>query len=103
MMPMQGMPAARVVGTYPPYTGQQHGIGYAPPPQQGMVDPSGMLARPRLETVFPAPVVSGVPIGGSPSMGGSPGPDGMARQPLTPVEEALRGFLSPELGDLGHP
>ena len=104
MMSMQGMPAARVVGTYPPYTGQQHGYGPLPPGAQGMVDPSGgMLARPRLETGFPAPVVSGVPMGGSPSMGGSPGLEGMPRQPLTPVEEALRGFLSPDLGDLGHP
>ena len=102
MMQMQGMQAARVVGTYPPYTGQQHGYG-PPPPPPGMMDPSGMMARPRLETGFPAPVMSGMPMGGSPSMGGSPGADGMMRQPLTPVEEALRGFLSPELGDLGHP
>ncbi|KAK4150007.1 hypothetical protein C8A00DRAFT_46503 [Chaetomidium leptoderma] len=102
---MQGIPSARVMGTYPPYTGQQHGYVY--PPQQ--LDPNvGMMARPRLDTGFPTPV--GAMPGGngagmgqisSPPMGGSPGNDGMP--PLTPVEETLRGFLSPDLGDLGHP
>jgi hypothetical protein len=105
---MQGMPSSRVMGTYPPYTGQQHGIGIAYPPRP--YDPNMGLTRPRLETGFPNPVGTGQPgvngngmgqMGGSPNMGNSPGGDGMP--PLTPVEEALRGFLSPDLNDLGHP
>ncbi|KAH6623410.1 hypothetical protein F5144DRAFT_595587 [Chaetomium tenue] len=101
---MQGMPSARVMGTYPPYTGQQHGIGIVYPRP---MDPNAMMVRPRLETAFANPVPTG-PGGNaglgmgqvaSPNMGGSPGGDGM--QPLTPVEEALREFLSPDLGDLG--
>lgn len=101
--PMQGMPSSRVMGTYPPYTGQQHGIGivYPRPMEQ-----SRMMMQPRLETGFANPVPTGPSGNGlgmgqvaSPNLGGSPGGDGM--QPLTPVEEALRGFLSPDLGDLG--
>jgi hypothetical protein len=115
-----------MMGSYPPYgvhpqqqqqqmqqqqqqQQQQHQqIAY----QQRPFDPSaaGMMGRPRLETGFPLAVM---PVGangggmqgqvGSPNMGGSPGGgDGMGGQPLTPVEEALRGFLSPDLGDLGH-
>ncbi|KAK3305975.1 uncharacterized protein B0T15DRAFT_533957 [Chaetomium strumarium] len=129
--PMQGIPtAARVVGTYPPYTSSmpqqpqqvQPGmhLGYHPAGQNA----TGMLGRPRLETGFPsAPVAAGGPgqqhegrMGGqmgSPDSGGSmdlgvgTNPvvvsdlEGVA--PLTPVEEAIRGFLSPDLGDLGHP
>ena len=104
--PMQGMPSARVMGTYPPYTGQQHGIGIVYPPRQ--MDHNAMMARPRLETGFANPVPTGPGGNGagmgqmtSPNMGGSPAGDGMP--PLTPVEEALRGFLSPDMGDLGHP
>lgn len=103
--PMQGMPSARVMGTFPPYTGQQHGIGIVYPPRP--YDLNAMVVRPRLETGFPNPVGpgqggNGGGIGqmGSPNIGGSPAGDGMP--PLTPVEEALRGFLSPDLGDLGH-
>ncbi|KAG7294201.1 hypothetical protein NEMBOFW57_004271 [Staphylotrichum longicolle] len=104
---MQGMPAARVMGTYPPYTGQQHGIAYAPAPRT--MDPSAaLMGRPRLETGFPTPVGGG-PGSGALGMGqmNSPGvgtvSDADGVPPLTPVEEALRGFLSPDLGDLGHP
>jgi hypothetical protein len=100
---MQGMPSARIMGTYPPYTGQQHGIAYPARP----MDPNVMLVRPRLETGFPNPLPSasggnaaGMGQISSPPMGGSPGGDAMP--PLTPVEEALREFLSPDLSDLGR-
>jgi hypothetical protein len=108
---MQGIPSARIVGAYPPYAGSQPGMVYAPPPPppppQVHVDPSGVLARPRMETGFPTPV-AGTQAGNAPGMGqmGSPemgsNPDGEGMPPLTPVEEALRGFLSPNLSDLGH-
>ncbi|KAK4119143.1 hypothetical protein N657DRAFT_693966 [Parathielavia appendiculata] len=103
--PMQGIPSTRVLGTYPPYTGQQHGYAYPGRP----MDPSmnAMLARPRLETGFPhavppAPPGNAAGMGhmSSPHMEGSPGGDAMP--PLTPVEEALREFLSPDLGELGR-
>jgi hypothetical protein len=103
--PMQGMPSARIMGTYPPYTGQQHGIAYPARP----MDPNVMLVRPRLETGFPNPVptasagnAAGMGQISSPPIGGSPGGDATGMPPLTPVEEALREFLSPDLSDLGR-
>ncbi|KAK4131310.1 hypothetical protein BT67DRAFT_161178 [Trichocladium antarcticum] len=114
-----------MVGSYPPYgvqqqqqqqhaqqmAFQQHQQHHQQLQQRGFDGVgAGMPGRTRLETGFPAAVM---PVGagnqggmqgqvGSPNMGGSPGGgDGMGA-PLTPVEEALRGFLSPDLNDLGH-
>ncbi|KAK4096300.1 hypothetical protein N658DRAFT_501734 [Parathielavia hyrcaniae] len=105
-----GIPSTRILGTYPPYTGQQHGYAYPPRPMDPNMNMNGMLGRPRLETGFHNPVPSSAPpagnaaVGmghvGSPHMEGSPGGDGMP--PLTPVEEALREFLSTDLGNLGR-
>jgi hypothetical protein len=46
-----------------------------------------------------SPDMSDLGVGG----GMSPMGDLEGMAPLTPVEEAIRGFLSPDLGDLGHP
>lgn len=100
---MQGMPSSRVVGSYPPYTGQQHGIGIVYPSRQ--MDPMAMMTRPRLETGFPGTVPAAPPANGAamgqmatPNMNNSPAGDGIP--PLTPAEEeALRELLSPDLGN----
>lgn len=121
--PGMPVPAARVMGSYPPYVVGQPQQPHQQQHQQAgvMYHPSAaaaVLGRPRLETGFPsAPVGGGGGAGGaaagmqqqymgSPEVGNhsasglSPEVDGMA--PLTPgVEEALRGFLSQDLGELG--
>lgn len=172
-MPMPGaIQSSRVMGTYPPYTGQQHGVGVPFPPPTHMMPPQYHQQHqqhhqqqqqqqqhlqlqqqrqqeqqqrqheqqglnpfpPRLDTAFmtglnaPKSAVSALPGPGGPAMGqmaspelglglgmgmglgmgldgspnsrGGPGGDGNGG-PLTPVEEALRGFLSPDLGELG--
>ncbi|KAL2167553.1 hypothetical protein VTG60DRAFT_1139 [Thermothelomyces hinnuleus] len=105
--PMHGMPSSRVVGSYPPYASQQPGIGivYPPPPQ---MDLGAMMARPRLDTGFastipaaPAPSAAGnaAEMGqmAAPNINNSPAGEGMPS--MTPAEEeALREFLSPDLG-----
>ncbi|KAK4238605.1 hypothetical protein C8A03DRAFT_33357 [Achaetomium macrosporum] len=119
--PMQGIPATRVMGTYPPYVG----VGQPQPQPQSVVqhptypvppNAAAMMGRPRLETGFPsAPVSAGgqhTVSGSSGGMGQMGSPDSMdigaspaGEMELTPVEEALRGFLSGtemDLGELGR-
>ncbi|KAL2136864.1 hypothetical protein VTI74DRAFT_590 [Chaetomium olivicolor] len=118
---LQGVGIVRTMGMYPPgpwgspvMPNQQlqpgTGMGMAYP--QRTVDPSTVLARPRLETGFPTPIgppgggerrgngmgQMGMPEGGSEREGG-----GEELPPLTPGEEMLRGFLGPDFGELGHP
>lgn len=113
---MGAMPSARVVGSYPPYAAQPGPAGGVPVPPFPQRPAAAMMGvgAPRLEAMAttttgfpsaPTPVVGANAPGmqqiSSPPMGGgSPGPEGL--QPLTPVEEALRGFLSPDLGDLAQ-
>src|SRR5690606_24055881 len=113
------LPSSRVVGSYPPYASQQAaGIGIVypppppPPPPPSHMDPGAMMGRgPGLDTGFASTMPAGAsPTAGNatgmgqmtantttPNMSGSPVGDGMTA--LTPAEEeALREFLSPDLG-----
>ncbi|KAK3897621.1 hypothetical protein C8A05DRAFT_19649 [Staphylotrichum tortipilum] len=109
MQPMQGMTSARVVGTYPPYAGQQHGVG--PGEARGMMDGGMGMGAPRVDTGFAGLAAGGMMGGqmGSPSVGGAASPgEGGVHGPMTPVEEMLRGVLGElelgelELGELGE-
>ncbi|KAL2266753.1 hypothetical protein VTJ83DRAFT_6105 [Remersonia thermophila] len=125
---MQGMPSARVVGSYPPYAAtqqaaihqeqqrrlllqQQQREEQEQAQQQGWAlgfPPQGYAPLGSLGTGYPNAVASTVGAAAGNGMmdvssgcvGGGDAADG-EMAPLTPVEEALRGLLSPDIGLAG--